>query len=441
MGRSEAPLDPHNEALWEFAARLRSLRENAGGRSYRQMAKKANFAVPTLARAAAGRRLPSWEVTAAYVAACGSDPGPWRAFWESTARRLDQSTPAVGMSGPRQIPADLPDFVGRDAEYELVAAAPGPATGAAPTIVVVSGPGGIGKTSLAVHAAHRLAHRFPDGLLFADLRAHDAQLLSADAVAARFLADLRGSPDSVADPVTAFRTLTAGRRLLVLLDNAVDETQVSPLLPGSAGCLVIVTSRRALGGLARARTVRLDTLPPAEAVELVCRAAGYEGQPAKVRTLAELCGCFPLALRLASSRLADRPPDTVGWLVGRLGDERQRLRWLASGNLDMGTVFTLSYRALSTDAQRVFRAVGGFPGPDFTTTAIAVMADMTRPEVESALEQLVDASLVQRSDVRQYQIHDLIRLYARSLPDTDNEPGSRMMTAPAGADGTPGVGS
>src|SRR5260370_2419736 len=344
MGRSEAPLDPHNEALWEFAARLRSLRENAGGRSYRQMAKKANFAVPTLARAAAGRRLPSWEVTAAYVAGCVSDRGAWRAFWASTARRLAQSTPAVGMSGPRQIPAVLPDFVGRDAEYELVAAATGPATGAAPRIVVVSGPGGIGKTSLAVHAAHRLAHRFPDGLLFADLRAH-AQPLSADAVATRFLADLRGSLDSVADPVTAFRTLTAGRRLLVLLDNAVDETQVSPLLPGSAGCLVIVTSRRALGGLARARTVRLDTLPPAEAVELVCRAAGYEGQPAKVRTLAELCGCFPLALRLASSRLADRPPDTVGWLVGRLGDERQRPRWLARGNPDTGTGFYPSYLA------------------------------------------------------------------------------------------------
>jgi hypothetical protein len=265
VGRPEAPLDAREGPLREFASRLRRLREESGGRSYRQLARSANFAAPTLARAASGRSLPSWEVTRAYVAACGGDPDQWHAMWASTARLLgrDQrpgfpapalAVPNGGQAPPpgfpvRQLPADLHDFVGRDGENELLrCAAEGPAGApGAPRVVVISGPGGVGKSTLAVHAAHRLAHRFPDGQLFASLHGHDGRPTAPAQVAVRFLAALGVPADRSADPVGSFRSATAGRRLLVLLDNAADEAQVAPLLPGSAGCLVIGLAWRARG--------------------------------------------------------------------------------------------------------------------------------------------------------------------------------------------------
>jgi tetratricopeptide (TPR) repeat protein len=432
MGRPEAPLDASAGPLAEFARRLRQLREDSGGRSYRQLARSANFAAPTLARAASGRSLPSWEVTRAYIAACGGDPGQWRSAWAVTAELLDRSHGCPGAAGQpelaagnaalpvRQLPADLPDFIGRAAECERLSRlsdAPAPASvpGGAPLMVVISGPGGIGKSTLAVHVAHQLAEKFPDGQLFADLHGHDKQPAAPPLVAASFLAALGRPADPWADPVASFRSVAAGLRLLVLLDNAAAEEQVAPLLPGSARCLVIVTSRQVLGALASGRALRLDVLGLRDSVELLTRVAGPGQVTDTVATesLAELCGRFPLALRVAGSRLAAGPAGGAGWLAGRLRDEDHRLRQLATGDLELTAVFALSYRSLAGPARRAFRGAGLFPGPDFTPGAVALLADMSAVEAGCAVDRLVDASFVQPAGPGRYRMHDLVRLYAR----------------------------
>lgn len=434
MGRPEAPLDMRDGPLREFARRLRRLREENGSLSYRQLAKSANFAAPTLARAASGRSLPSWELTQAYVTACGADPEQWRSAWAATARlvRRDRQSgyhprQAIAACFPaRQLPADVTDFVGREAEYEFVRRAAGVAAAAdaavaAPVVVVISGLGGVGKSTFAVHAAHRLAGSFPDGQLFADLHGHDDQPTAPSQAAARFLGAL-SAVGHAADPVASFRSLTAGSRLLVMLDNAASEAQVSPLLPGSAGCLVIVTSRQALGTLASARAMRLDVFDHDEAVELLSRVAGADrvGHAAATASLVELCGRLPLALRIAGSRVASGPAGTLAWLADRLRDEDARLRHLAAGDLDLSAVFDLSYRPLADLQRRVFRHAGLFPGSDFGAAALAVLADMTTVDVECALQRLVDASLIQQAAPGRYSVHDLLRLYARRYAELES---------------------
>jgi tetratricopeptide (TPR) repeat protein len=423
-------VDERDGPLGEFASGLRRLREQSGGRSYRQMARSANFAAPTLARAASGRRLPSWEVTRAYVAACGGDLDQWRLAWARAARLAGQdgtARPAAGLP-VRQLPADLPDFVGRDAEHEFIRqVAQGQAAGGAPRVVVICGPGGVGKTTLAVHAAHRLAAGFADGQLFAELSGHGDQPVAAALAAARFLAALGGPADPAADPIASFRSMAAGRRLLILLDNAASEAQVSPLLPASARCLVIVTSRHALGVLPGARTLRLDVLAAAEAAELLARAAGRDpaSQPEAAESLAELCGRLPLALRIAGARLAGGPARSAGWLAARLRDEDHRLRHLAAGSLDLTAVLAESYRPLPGSLRRVFQYAGLFPGSDFTAEALAVLAALPAAETGCSLERLTDSSLVQPAARGRYRMHDLLRLYARQRAETETDPAHR----------------
>ena len=438
MGRPEAPVDPRGGPVQEFAARLRSLRADSGGRSYRQLAKVANFAAPTLARAASGRSFPSWEVTQAYVTACGADLGQWRSLWTSTARRIDQEphdgarpVPDAGFA-VRQLPADVPDFTGRAAECaDIRRLANNPArtgaTGGAPTVIVVWGPGGIGKTTLAVHAAYQVADRYPDGQLFADLRGYDEQPPTAAQVAVRFLAALGIGVDRRADPVCAFRSAVSGRRLLILLDNAAAEEQVGPLLPGSAGSLVLVTSRQALGSLPSARAVRLDALDLRSAVRMLSRIAGADraGQTTSIASLAELCGRFPIALRIAGSRLASEPAAAVGLLVDRLRHEDKRLRHLTAGDRDLSAIFAAAYRPLTNIQRHVFHMAGLFPGPDFPVVALVVLADRDAVDVECALRRLTDASLIQPAGPGRYRTHDLLRRYAMERGEADGDAAER----------------
>lgn len=436
MGRPEAPLDARAGPLQEFAARLRRLRADSGGRSYRQLAKIANFAAPTLARAASGNSFPSWEVTRAYVAACGADPGQWRSAWEATARLVGRDGPEgvspVAGFPVRQLPADLRDFAGRAAECDSIrriADGPPPAgvTAGAPAVLVVSGPGGIGKTTLAVHAAYQVADRYPDGQLFADLRGQDDEPLTPAQVAVRFLAELAVPVDRRADPVTAFRSAVAGRRLLIVLDNAADEEQVSSLLPGAAGSLVIVTSRHALGALPGARPLRLEVLELQAAVQLLSLIAGAElaGQTAETTVLARLCGCLPLALRIAASLLVCDPAGTVGLLVDRLRDSGNRLRHLTAGGRDLSAVFGSSYHPLPDLEQHVFRSAGLFPGADFTVTALIMLADRDPVDVECAVRRLVGASLIQPAGPGRYRMHDLLRIYAAERGEAAAGPAER----------------
>jgi tetratricopeptide (TPR) repeat protein len=440
MGRPETPLDPGGGPLQEFAARLRSLRADSGGRSYRQLARVANFAAPTLARAASGRSFPSWEVTQAYVTACGADPGQWRALWASTARRVGADAQGGGQPAGdaglavRQLPADVQDFTGRTAECAGIrrlvnSPARTAATGGAPTVIMVWGPGGIGKTTLAVHAAYQVADRYPDGQLFADLRGHDDRPATAAQVAVRFLAALAIGVDRRADPVCAFRSAVSGRRLLIVLDNAADEEQVGPLLPGSTGSLVLVTSRQALGALPSTHSVRLDVLDHQSAVRMLSRIAGADraGQTAAIASLAELCGRFPIALRIAGSRLATEPAAAVGLLVDRLRRDDTRLRHLMAGDHDLSAVFAASYRPLTKLQRRVFHMAGLFPGPDFPVAALVVLTDRDAADVECALLRLTDASLIEPAGTApgRYRVHDLLRLYALERGEADGDAAER----------------
>jgi tetratricopeptide (TPR) repeat protein len=420
MGRPEKSLDAVPGALQDLAAGLRQLRANDGGRSYRQLAKRANFAPSTLARAASGRALPSWDLTEAYVLACGGDPDHWRPLWTEASRGVVQATETL-----RQLPADLRDFVGRATELDaLVQAAcdvDGRGNGGAPVTVVITGPGGIGKTSLAVHAAHRLAENFPDGQLFEDLRACDEYQQQPEQVASRLVAALGDEPSKGVAPLAALRSRTAGRRLLVVLDNAATVAQVLPLLPASSGCLVLVTSRHALGGLSRAWTLQLGPLDRGEGVDLLTRVAGARSpaRPDDVTSMVELCGRFPLALRVAGARLAGSPAGKAEWLLDRLRHDENPLRHLTVGDLDLTTVFGLSYRLLPELSRRVFRYAGLFPGVDFTPHVVAVLSGIDLPDVESALAQLTNANLVLEPIVGRHQMHDLLRLYAKDRVERD----------------------
>jgi tetratricopeptide (TPR) repeat protein len=281
--------------------------------------------------------------------------------------------------------------------------------------VVISGAGGVGKSTLAIHAAHQLAAQFPDGQLYADLRA-----TGPAQVAVHFVTSLGGQFDGRGEPVAAWRNAAAGRRLLVVLDDAVHERQISPLLAGSSGTLIIVTSRQVLGALPKSRAIRLDVLDLTHAVELldVIAETGPEADPA-LTELAELCGRLPLALRIAGSRIASSGAADAAHrarlLTGRLRDSGQRLRQLTAGETDLEAVFGLSYQPLAERERFVYRCCGLFPGADFTPGAIAALADLPVADAERALDLLADASLVRPASPGRYQMHDLLRLYATGL--------------------------
>ncbi|HEU5333968.1 MAG TPA: tetratricopeptide repeat protein, partial [Actinocrinis sp.] len=301
------------------------------------------------------------------------------------------------------------------------------------TVVIsaIDGMPGIGKTALAIHAAHRLTERFPDGQLFLDLHGHTKDhpprepgealgaLLRALGVTAQ------GIPADLEERSALYRQRLADSRALIVLDNAADEAQVRPLLPGHAGCLVLVTSRRRLKGLDDALSVSLDLLPEAEAVALLCAVAGVDhvadGDPLPGE-IAALCGRLPLALRIAGAVLRHRPAWGLKHLAALLRDQRQRVPALSDGDRDLGTVFNLSYQNLSADLQRVFRYLGSIPGADADPYAVAALTGSDPVTVGHLLEDLVDHNLVISHAPGRYRLHDLMRAHSRALTAADPEP-------------------
>ena len=329
---------------------------------------------------------------------------------------------------PRQLPVDARLFTGRVAELEeLVGLAREAADASDAGMVVISaanGMGGIGKTALAVRAGHRVGERFPDGRLFIDLRGYDARLAPLPPEdALDYLLRSLGVPSHAipADPderAALYRSRLAGSRTLIVLDNAASTAQVQPLLPGAPGCLVLITSRNRMMGLDDAHFFALDTLTPREAITLLAKVAGTarvaEDDP-RVRELVELCGLVPLAVRIVAARLRHQPGTTVAGLVGELREESGRMGGPHDEERDLTTVFESSYRSLPAAEARLFRLLGLLPGPDFDAYAAANLTGGGLAPTERRLESLLDRNLLVRQTPGRYQLHDLLRSFARSL--------------------------
>src|SRR6185437_12456775 len=345
-------------------------------------------------------------------------------------------TPATSSSTshagvPRQLPGAVSPFTGRSAELARLSQILDEVRGQAPGTVVISaigGTAGVGKTALAVHWAHQMAARFPDGQLYVNLRGYDpAQPMLAASALAGFLHALgvpsQDIPAEADDRAALYRSLLAGRRMLVVLDNARSAEQVRPLLPGTPGCVAVVTSRDALVGLiARdgARRVDLDVLPPTEAVGLLRALIGsrVDADLDAATALASLCCRLPLALRVAAELAVSRPDASLADLASELADEQGRLDLLnADGEprTAIRAVFSWSCRHLDSGDIRAFRRLGLHPGPDFDPYAAAALTGVTFKRAVRLLESLAQAHLIQRNELGRYCMHDLLRIYASEL--------------------------
>jgi len=341
---------------------------------------------------------------------------------------------------PRQLPPDVASFTGREPELVQLDRALAAAGRDGPVVIsAIEGTGGIGKSALAVHAAHRLAGRFPDGQLYVDLHGATAGLqpLAPLEVLGRFLRTLGAEPAAVPadleEASAAFRSRVAGRRLLVVLDNAVDAAQVRPLLPAAAGCGVLVTSRQLLASLDGATHLHLDTLPAWDATALLGRLAGEQrvaAEPQAAAEVARCCGYLPLALRIAGARLAARPGWPLAALAERLADAQRRLDELEVAEAGVRASYDVSYRQLQASSQALDRAaaaafglLGVLDGPELGVPVAARLLESPEEAAERVLERLVDAQLLETPSPGRYRLHDLLRLYAR-------EQAARQRTAP-----------
>jgi DNA-binding SARP family transcriptional activator len=359
----------------------------------------------------------------------------------SSAPAPPAQLPAV----PRQLPPDLRGFAGRAYELRrLDAILDGSGEqDTAPTICALAGTAGVGKTTLAVHWAHRVAHRFPDGQLYVNLRGFDpVEPPVAPAYAVRTFLEVLGAPPRQlpADPdgqVSLYRSLLAGKRVLVLLDNARDAAQVRPLLPGSPGCLVVVTSRTDLSALVAtegAHPVTLDVLSTEEARSVLARRIGpdrIDAEPAAADEIIARCSGLPLALAVVAARAATYPRRSLAALAAELRETASRLDVFEGPDqvTDVRAVLSWSYRTLGAAAARLFRILGLYPGPDVGIAAAASLAGTGVTDARPLLAELTRAHLVTEHAPGRYAMHDLLRAYAAELAaatDTEAERGAAV---------------
>jgi DNA-binding SARP family transcriptional activator len=359
---------------------------------------------------------------------------------DEAAEHVELARPAVPMTPtvPSQLPADIPDFTGRGHHVEYLrglfsGGSPGESSGGpegdagngAVVVSLIAGAGGLGKTTLAVHVAHRLRARFPDGQLYVNLRGASDQPAAATDVLARFLRELGVDgdqvPASVDERAALYRTLLAGRRLLVVLDDARDAAQARPLVPGSVSCGVLITSRNLLPGLAGGRLVDLDVLDVPEARAMLAKIVGagrLDAEPEATNQVLAACAGLPLAIRIAGVRLAGRAGWTIAVLAAKLADERRRIDEFTAGDLAVRACFQVSFYSLPVagegrpDPARAFRLLGLWHGPSISLPAVSSLLAEPEDLVAETLEILVDAHLLQSIAPDRYRLHDLLRVYA-----------------------------
>ncbi|WP_410672489.1 BTAD domain-containing putative transcriptional regulator [Amycolatopsis sp. cmx-4-68] len=365
---------------------------------------------------------PSPRLTEIHRQVLGNDARLLAATGPAPARR---TAPAAGQVR-NDLPGDIADFAGREAELARLLAARSGVAHTAPTAVVIEaidGMAGIGKTTLAIHAAHRLTGQYRDAQLFVDLHGHASGRppVTPPAALDTLLRALGVPADRIPHDTDArsalWRAELAGRSVLVVLDNAADAAQVRPLLPGSAGTLLLITSRRRLVDLEPTHLLSLDVLPEADAIALFTGIVADERpglEPGAVREVVELCGHLPLAIRIAAARLRTRPVWTVGHLADRLRQARRPLAELSAGDRSVAAAFALSYRQLDPARQRMFRLLGLNPGPDIDGPAAAALAAVDPAEAERLLESLVDDHLLQQPVTGRFRFHDLVRQHAQA---------------------------
>ncbi|GAA2846044.1 hypothetical protein Acy02nite_47810 [Actinoplanes cyaneus] len=402
-----------------FGRRLREQRHTAG-LTMEQLAERSGVSARAISdmereRSVAPQRRTVQALAEALALPEAEQPAFLAAARAGRPRAVATTTVAAGGCA---LPRPVPDFTGRGrelAQLTQVATAAGPAATAAP-VVTVSGTAGVGKTTLAVQAAHLLGTTFTGGTLFVDLRGMDARPSAAAETLARLLSALGVQDDEIPaderDRAGMYRGLLHHRRALVVLDNVADESQVRPLLPGPGPSLTVITSRRLLAGLEGVHRLNLTQLPAEEAATLLRRIIG-DREPDAAGEVTELCGRLPLALRIAGNRLMSRPQWTVRHLADRLSDEGRRLDQLIAGDLRIAAAFSLSYTQLSPQARRLFRRLSLASVPDFDAR-LAGSLDPADPDgIEDALDELVELSLLQAHVDGRYRFHNLIRLFAR----------------------------
>ncbi|WP_367325635.1 BTAD domain-containing putative transcriptional regulator [Streptomyces sp. HUAS ZL42] len=390
-------------------------------------------------------------VRARLADALGTDPGPeLRTLYEAILRGELRPGPGADQAAattmkatvPAQLPPDLYGFTGREAQLRRLDALLPPASpdtlARAVAIAAIDGMAGIGKTALAVHWAHRAAHRFADGQLYVNLRGFDptGTPMTPEEVVRGFLDALgvprERIPATLEAQVGLYRSLLTGRRILVLLDNALDVEQVRPLLPGAPGCMAVVTSRNRLSGLvttAGAHPLSLDLPSVDEARDLLVHRLGAKrvgAESATVDEIVAMCARLPLALAIVATRAATQPGLPLAVLAAELREAQGGLAEFTDPDLesDVRAVFSWSYQQLSPGAALLFRLLGAHPGPDIAMPAAASLAGRPVAEVRPLLAELTRANLLERTPVR-YAFHDLLRAYATELAPTLDSDGQR----------------
>ena len=423
----------------DFGWLLRRLRIDAG-LSQEELAESARVSarsVSDLERAVSRTARPE---TARRLAAALGLAGPEQAGFLAAARgRASRDADRPVATGPvaaaagatRALPRDVAGFTGRASELEwLLTRLSGAAGhGGVVGICAIGGLAGVGKTALAVHAAHQLAVGYPDGQFFLPLHGHTPGHRPSDPADA--LADLlleAGVPAWQIPPrleprATRWRAFLAGKKVLLVLDDAAGHEQVEPLLPGTPGCTVLVTSRRRLAALDDAMVISLDILTRHEAAEMLARLAGRPGlEPTDpgVGELTWLCGYLPLAIGMLAGQLRHHPAWTPAGLAADLAVERDRLSLMYTENLSVGAAFSLSYRDLTAGQRRLFRRLGLHPGPDIDAHAAAALSGLSVATARRYLEAIYDQHLIAEPGRGRYRMHDLVREHARALAAADD---------------------